>query len=78
MIIRCSVASFLKIAARAHLDHLDTIIEAAMDEANISFSELDGVAATSGPGLIGGVMVGMMAGKAIAARMIYPSWVLIT
>ncbi len=56
-----------EIAARAHLDHLDKIIKAAMDESGIDFSALDGVAATCGPGLIGGVMVGMMAGKAIAA-----------
>ncbi|NQZ14036.1 MAG: tRNA (adenosine(37)-N6)-threonylcarbamoyltransferase complex transferase subunit TsaD [Alphaproteobacteria bacterium] len=56
-----------EVAARAHLDHLDNIIKGAMDEASIDFSELDGVAATCGPGLVGGVMVGMMAGKAIAA-----------
>lgn len=56
-----------EIAARAHLDHLDTLIKGAMDEAGLRFEDLDGVAATSGPGLIGGVMVGMMAGKAIAA-----------
>ncbi len=56
-----------EIAARAHLDYLDDLIRAAMDDAKLKFSELDGVAATCGPGLIGGVMVGMMAGKAIAA-----------
>lgn len=56
-----------EIAARAHLDHLDTLIKAAMDDANVTFPELSAIAATSGPGLIGGVMVGMMAGKAIAA-----------
>lgn len=56
-----------EIAARAHLDHLNTLIHAAMDDAHLTFSDLDGVAATCGPGLIGGVMVGMMAGKAIAA-----------
>lgn len=56
-----------EIAARAHLDHLDTLIKAAMDEAKTNFKDLSAVAATSGPGLIGGVMVGMMAGKAIAA-----------
>ena len=56
-----------EIAARAHLDHLDTLIKAAMQDAGLKFSDLDGVAATCGPGLIGGVMVGMMAGKAIAA-----------
>ncbi len=56
-----------EIAARAHLDHIDTLIKAAMQDAKIDFTNLDGVAATTGPGLIGGVMIGMMAGKAIAA-----------
>ncbi len=56
-----------EIAARSHLDHIDRLIAAAMEDAGIAFSDLDGVAATSGPGLIGGVMVGMLAGKAIAA-----------
>lgn len=56
-----------EIAARAHLDHLNTLIKGAMAEAKITFGDLDGIAATCGPGLIGGVMVGMMAGKAIAA-----------
>lgn len=56
-----------EIAARAHLDHIDNLIKAAMQDANITFPDLNGIAATSGPGLIGGVMVGMMAGKAIAA-----------
>lgn len=55
-----------EIAARAHLDHLDTLIKSAMDQAKIDFNQLDGIAATCGPGLIGGVMVGMMAGKSIA------------
>src|SRR6218665_735753 len=54
-----------EIAARAHMDHLDTLIKGAMQDAGISFKDLGGVAATCGPGLIGGVMVGMMAGKAI-------------
>ena len=56
-----------EIAARAHLDHLHTLIRAALNEAKIDFKDLDGVAATCGPGLIGGLLVGMMAGKAIAA-----------
>ncbi|HRK98130.1 MAG: tRNA (adenosine(37)-N6)-threonylcarbamoyltransferase complex transferase subunit TsaD [Alphaproteobacteria bacterium] len=55
-----------EIAARAHLDHLDHLILEAMKQAKLGFSDLDGIAATCGPGLIGGVMVGMMAGKAIA------------
>lgn len=55
-----------EIAARAHLDHIDTLINGAMQDAQLKFSDLDAVAATAGPGLIGGVMVGMMAGKTIA------------
>ncbi len=56
-----------EIAARAHMEHLDTLIKGALNDADLTFDDLDGVAATCGPGLIGGVMVGMMAGKAIAA-----------
>lgn len=56
-----------EIAARAHMDHLDTLIKAALKDASMTLEQLDAIAATSGPGLIGGVMVGMMAGKAIAA-----------
>lgn len=55
-----------EIAARAHVEGLDGTIALAMREAGIGFAELDGVAATAGPGLIGGVMVGLLAGKAIA------------
>jgi N6-L-threonylcarbamoyladenine synthase len=61
-----------EIAARAHIDHLHTLIKAAMEDAKLKFSDLSGVAATCGPGLIGGVMVGMMAGKAIAASQNIP------
>ena len=55
-----------EIAARAHIEHLDGIVAKAMREAGASFAQLDGIAATAGPGLIGGVMVGLMTGKAIA------------
>ena len=56
-----------EIAAREHLLLLPDIIDRTLDQANMTYADLDGVAATSGPGLIGGVMVGMMAGKSIAA-----------
>ncbi len=56
-----------EIAARSHLDHLDRLIRQAMDGAGAGFEDLDGIAATAGPGLIGGVFVGVMTGKAIAA-----------
>jgi N6-L-threonylcarbamoyladenine synthase len=55
-----------EIAARAHLDHLDRLIRTALDEAEIGFDALDGVAAAAGPGLIGGLIVGTMAAKGIA------------
>src|SRR5262252_8625412 len=47
-----------EIASRAHLEILDQTVERAMAEAGIGFGDLDGIAATAGPGLIGGVMVG--------------------
>lgn len=56
-----------EIAARGHLEHLDGLIDLALRDAGIGFGDLDGVAATAGPGLIGGVLVGTMAAKAIAA-----------
>ncbi len=55
-----------EIAARAHLDHLDAVVARAMAEAEIGFADLAGVAATAGPGLIGGVLVGATLAKAIA------------
>src|SRR5271163_1210587 len=55
-----------EIAARAHVEALDTIIAKAMSEAQVSFAALDGIAAAAGPGLIGGVIVGLTMAKAIA------------
>jgi len=56
-----------EIAARAHLDVIDGALNAALQEAGLGLGDIDGIAATTGPGLIGGVMVGSMMGKAIAA-----------
>jgi N6-L-threonylcarbamoyladenine synthase len=55
-----------EIAARAHVEGIDGAIAAAMAQAGVGFGALDGVAATAGPGLVGGVMVGLSAAKAIA------------
>lgn len=55
-----------EIAARAHLEAADVVVRGALKEAGIGFGDLDGVAATGGPGLIGGVIVGVMTAKAIA------------
>ena len=56
-----------EIAARAHVEQLDLIIRRALAEADVELGELEAVAATAGPGLIGGLIVGLMTAKAIAA-----------
>ena len=48
-----------EIAARAHVDVLDSIVDTAMKEAGVGFAQLSAVAAAAGPGLIGGVIVGL-------------------
>ncbi len=55
-----------EVAARAHLEAADAVIARAMAEAAVGFADLDAVAATAGPGLIGGVLVGAMSAKAIS------------
>ena len=55
-----------EIAARAHVEALDGIVEQALAQANVTLAELDAIAATAGPGLIGGVMVGLVSAKALA------------
>ena len=56
-----------EIAARAHLDKLDDMIRLALKDAALGLKDISAIAATSGPGLIGGVMVGAMTAKAMAA-----------
>jgi N6-L-threonylcarbamoyladenine synthase len=56
-----------EIAARAHLDKIEQIISRAIADANLSLNEIDAVAVTAGPGLIGGVIVGVMVAKGIAS-----------
>ncbi|MBM3644036.1 MAG: tRNA (adenosine(37)-N6)-threonylcarbamoyltransferase complex transferase subunit TsaD [Alphaproteobacteria bacterium] len=55
-----------EIAARAHLERLDGLVRETLDEAGLRLGDLDGIAATGGPGLIGGVLVGTMTAKALA------------
>ncbi len=55
-----------EIAARAHVSLLDGIVGRAMKEAGVAYADLDGVAATAGPGLLGGVIVGLTFAKALA------------
>ena len=61
-----------EIAARAHLEHIDEIIEETFKKANITPKDIDAVAVAAGPGLIGGVTVGVMAGKALALALKKP------
>lgn len=56
-----------EVAARAHLNHIDTLVGQALHDAKLTFDDLDAIAVTAGPGLIGGVLVGVMTAKAIAA-----------
>lgn len=61
-----------EIAARAHAEHLDVLITSALKEAGIGLARLDAVAATTGPGLIGGLIVAAVTGKAIALTIAKP------
>ncbi len=56
-----------EIAARAHAERLDLCVEAALCEASLSLADMDAIAVTSGPGLIGGVLSGVMCAKGLAA-----------
>ncbi|WP_164157234.1 tRNA (adenosine(37)-N6)-threonylcarbamoyltransferase complex transferase subunit TsaD [Sandarakinorhabdus rubra] len=55
-----------ELAARAHADRLAPMVEAVLQEAGVALSDVDAVAGTAGPGLIGGVMVGLVTAKALA------------
>lgn len=55
-----------ELAARAHAERLTPMVEAVLAEAGVSLADVDAIAATAGPGLIGGVMVGLVTGKALA------------
>ena len=55
-----------EIAARAHVEALIPLVEAALADAGATLADVDAIAATAGPGLIGGVMVGLVTGKALA------------
>jgi N6-L-threonylcarbamoyladenine synthase len=61
-----------ELAARAHVSHLDHLIARAAAEAGVAPADLDGIAATAGPGLIGGVLVGLTTAKALALALRRP------
>jgi N6-L-threonylcarbamoyladenine synthase len=55
-----------EIAARAHVEMIGPLVQKALADAGVTLAQVDAVAATAGPGLIGGVMVGLVTGKALA------------
>src|SRR6185312_11562639 len=61
-----------ELAARSHVSHLDHIIARAAAEAGMPLGDVDAIAATAGPGLIGGVLVGLTTAKALAAALDKP------
>lgn len=61
-----------EIAARAHMQKIDHIIEQAITTANVDYSDLSAIAATAGPGLIGGVIAGLMSAKGLAIALDIP------
>ena len=61
-----------EIAARAHMQKLDTIIDRSVNRAGVDYTELSAIAATSGPGLIGGVIAGLMSAKGLAMSLDIP------
>lgn len=61
-----------EIAARAHVSLLDGLINEAFETAGVARTDIDAIAATAGPGLIGGVLVGLVTGKAMASALDIP------
>jgi N6-L-threonylcarbamoyladenine synthase len=63
-----------ELAARAHAERIGPMLEAVLGDAGVTLAEVDAVAATAGPGLVGGVMVGLVTGKALALALEKPLW----
>ena len=63
-----------ELAARAHAERAGPMVEAVLAEAGVALADVDAIAATAGPGLVGGVMVGLVTGKALAFAAGKPLW----
>ena len=61
-----------EIAARSHLEHIDSILEECFAKTNLSLKDVDAISASAGPGLIGGVVVGVMTAKALSVALNKP------
>lgn len=63
-----------ELAARAHAERVGPMVQAVLAEAGVALADVDAIAATAGPGLVGGVMVGLVTGKALAFAADKPLW----
>ena len=61
-----------EIASRAHLEKFDNLIKKTMDDSELKYSDIDAIAATVGPGLLGGLLIGTMYGKSLALSLDVP------
>lgn len=61
-----------EIAARNHIDVIEGLVKKALQDSNLNFDDIDGIAVTSGPGLIGGLIVGVMVAKSLALALKKP------
>src|SRR3989338_8099950 len=61
-----------ELAARAHLENIEIILNEALLKANISLQDINAIAVTAGPGLFGGVLVGVMLAKSLSAALNIP------
>ena len=61
-----------ELAARAHSDVIDKLIKMAMDKSQLSFRDIDAIASTAGPGLMGGLLVGVVAAKTLSSSLMKP------
>ena len=61
-----------EVASRKHLENIDAVVQEALDEANIQFSDIDHIAATYGPGMVGALLVGLSHAKALAYTLDIP------
>lgn len=58
-----------EIASRKHIENIDPVIQEALDEARVSLEDVDAIAVTYGPGLVGALLVGLAEAKAIASQL---------
>lgn len=55
-----------EVASRRHIETIDAVIDEALEEANVTFDDIDAIAVTYGPGLVGALLVGVSTAKALA------------